>query len=94
MDSKYSAINKPSIATTIHNFLLKRKNSNGVSALNGPNAKQQKLQTLTKNDQVPAATLSAPAHTANSSNGSMRSQNNGSIMEQRKQLPVFGVKIP
>lgn len=94
MDSKYSAI-KPSasIASTIHNFLLKRKKDNSASASNGPNAKQQKLQTVTRNDQSPGATSSSPV-TSNGVNGSIRPQSHGSMLEQRRQLPVFGVKIP
>lgn len=70
MDSKYSIKSSTSsIASTISNFLMKRKNGNHE---NGHNAKKQKFQTPIKNGHSPVS----PAHLANSNGKAKKHHHN------------------
>lgn len=107
MDSKYSVMGKSSssIGNTIQNFLYKRKSANnGVGPSNGSNAKKIKLQSTTngKNGQsMPVSTSMGTQLTLNSTttsttlngiNGIFKHHNQSSIMDQKKQLPVYNLK--
>lgn len=88
MDSKYSIFDKNSQSNG--SFGLKRKfsyGSNGLHTQNGHIAKKMHLQNPVKNGASPGTTI---VTNENSINGGDKSQN---IHLQRKQLPVFGVKL-
>lgn len=88
MDSKYNLLTKSTIASTIQN-IFKRKYGNGNGNVH---AKKAKLQSPQKNGAPPVPAVSAS--TSNGSNGVSPRPQTTSIMEQKKKLPIYGVKAP
>lgn len=88
MDSKYNLLSKSSIASTIQS-MFKRKYGNGNG--NVQNAKKAKLQSPQKNGASPVPAVSP---STSNGNGVSPRQQPTSIIEQKKKLPIYGVKAP